>query len=464
MEDPDTTKDDKQKEKKHKKEKKEKKDKDKEKDKSHKEKKHKKEKGEGSGDLPNSPKEAGSEAASSDTSTPSASAGHTPVVVAKAMPTQLPPPTPTVAPAPAPAPALETTPTVVQIVAPAPATSPAPETTPTVAPAPAPTPAPETTPTVAPAPAPTPAPQAKYPVPVPLDGKFDIEVEVNAEQEDGAVVDQIFVVRPTTPLERLFDAWCNYQKVGRDEVVFAYRGREVKPEDTLASLKAVYMDGKKRVQLWAYAVTEDSDHEDAQAPPTEVLATVHFKHDWEADLWNCIANMKNTDYVIQCGDRFVQCNADHTMPADEQPKESEFPLKVLRCVCERCDPGKTTPLDAKPEGAKTLDQAANAAAKQPGQPSHEAKTVQEVPPKQEHQEALAKKEGKEKALTEMALNRATTNDLESPAGTQVVPKENVGQGGSLEEKAGGEQANDQGGKGKLTSRFWRSLRSRALKS
>ena len=244
--------------------------------------------------------------------------------------------------------------------------------------------------------------------PLPADMKTSINVEVKAERDDGEVVCQTFVMRPTTPFSKLFDSWCKYQSIPRTGVVFERDGRELCPDDTITSLNIPVAE-QSPVIVWAYAAN-DEDEEEQEG---YVLASIPYKHDWQSEYFNHIASLKGEEFVVKVGRAIVKCRPDGTLPK-EPSDESDFPLKILRLQVDETD---NVEEDAKGDSGQGKDY---------------------------------------KSVAEAALNRATTNDLQ-----QQQHPETPGAAVQEEQKPTDEQINQ---RKKEITRFWRSMKSRGLES
>lgn len=67
-----------------------------------------------------------------------------------------------------------------------------------------------------------------------MDGS-ETQLNISVENQSGSIVH--FKIRPSTPLGRLMEAYCDEQGVLRKSIVFLYDGCHVSHDATAASLK-----------------------------------------------------------------------------------------------------------------------------------------------------------------------------------------------------------------------------------
>ena len=250
-------------------------------------------------------------------------------------------------------------------------------------------------------------------------------MEVAALQEDGEKNIQKFEMLPNTKMGVMFKKWCEWQNMPESDVEFQLDGKDLSPDESLVSL-----GHPLGTTLQVCCNPKDPDEGDQE------VAVLRYKHDWEHDLHCAIATLDMRYVVVQaCGTKDLMRVDSQGVP-HPQPEEKHFPLKVLY----RKQANAETAVPAAPQAS-----AAPAPAQQM-KPETEGEGQKPTPAG-----TLESQDKGNKALTDLALHRASTSDLQNDPNAE--PNE-------AEEKA---LSDEQLVKRKRQiTRLWRSIKSEGL--
>ena len=261
-------------------------------------------------------------------------------------------------------------------------------------------------------------------VPAP-DRKF--KVEVVAVEGEGASKGNVNVtpalMHAHTPFSVLFERWCKQHNEQVENVVFEYEGKIIEADDTLLSL-ACLMDPEIPVSVGCYSRVDQPDCED-------LLGAVFCKHDWEGDLWNCIAMYDDYKELVVKTMQGDTISFKDKGVLSQEPRKDQFPLRIFRMKIGEVPnsateakqdqglPGTKTEQDPGKESAQDMDAKLNAE-KDDLLGSKASGSADQEKEKQDTDIAAV-----EAHLASVALNRATTSDLEVLANAPKAPAQAV---------------------------------------